>query len=732
MNDETEKEIVTKLPALLPPITASAKPVRCADCGTKNPGQRRFCGKCGSQLWDPCLQCGESNPSHEDFCGNCGVHLPAALQDKTAEFESNLQTAVTLLAQHRFSEALDLLKPVVAAVHSRLAATVDRAKSLLLQCSHEQAEWSAEIRRIEMEGPELVAAGQISLVVAEIRDVPEVLRTIKLREILGDLERRQTEIADLERVIGPSIDGPLTVELMDKAARLLELQPNHAAASRMSLALKRAAIRNAKAQAQRGNYEDAWKIVSQVPEAFRDDDFRKLRGQIGDLAYMAFDLEHAPLADKTLFEFDRRLCGYLPESASLKAVCNPLASREKQCQASPFANRRWAVSPSPPHLGAPMDFMYDFRTIGTDSCDDAALAENPGRFAVACGLALQALGLVPVAINLLPDDSWLQKVGRLLTGRRPRAAWGVEISSSGIKAVKLAFDESRGNRSTSGGRGVSIVECRIIEHRRRLMQSANDKERDSLLQETLQSFVEQKPVKGEPVVLGLPDWMVLLKTVELPPMPSEKQEAAIAHEARHLFPVRMQDVSWQHHAFAAADEEKAKKGPFTVAYLGVRTALLRELLALCQKSGMKIGAVQCDMIALYNFAQFQRSASDEDRPTVLIDLGANRLNVLASSPRHLWHRSVMFGADQINKTLVREFKLTYGQAEEWKRNPTLAPSIGKYYETLQPIYEIYVEEVLNSLAAYRKLYPAEEISRLLGCGGGMAAHDLPRYFLWRR
>jgi Tfp pilus assembly PilM family ATPase len=500
----------------------------------------------------------------------------------------------------------------------------------------------------------------------------------------------------------------------------------------MSLALKRGALRNAKSRAQSGNLEEAWKIVNQLPESFRDDDFRKFCDQVGDLAYMAFDVEHAPLADKTLFEFGRRLRGYLPESADLATLCKKLASREKQCQESPLADRRWAGSPSSQHLGAPMEFVSDFGAIATDKCADAALAENPGRFAVACGLALQGLGLAPLEINLLPDDSWLGKVGRFLAKRRQQAAWGVEISSSGIKAVKLALDENRTKRAANSGTAVSVVECRIIEHRRRLMQSTNDKERDSLLQETLQSFIEQKLVKDEPIVLGLPDWMVLLKTAELPPMPPEKREAAIAYEARHLFPVRMQDVSWQHHAFTSGDEEKAKKLPFTVAYLGVRTALLKELLSLWQKAGMKIAAVQCDMIALYNFAQFQRSATDADRPTVLIDLGANRLNVLASSSQQLWHRSVMFGADQINKALVREFKLTYSQAEEWKRNPTLAPSIGKYYETLQPVYEVYDEEILDSLAAYRKLYPAEEIARLLGCGGGMAAHDLPRYLLWRR
>ena len=72
----------------------------------------------------------------------------------------------------------------------------------------------ALVRRIEAEGPDLVAAGQIDLALARIREVPEALRTIKLRGVLEDLERRQAEIAELDRIIGPAIDGPLTVELM--------------------------------------------------------------------------------------------------------------------------------------------------------------------------------------------------------------------------------------------------------------------------------------------------------------------------------------------------------------------------------------------------------------------------------------------------------------------------------------------------------------------------------------
>lgn len=92
----------------------------------------------------------------------------------------------------------------------------------------------------------------------------------------------------------------------------------------------------------------------------------------------------------------------------------------------------------------------------------------------------------------------------------------------------------------------------------------------------------------------------------------------------------------------------------------------------------------------------------------------------------------MLGSDRINKTLVCELKLTHGQAEKWKRNPALATSAGRLYESLQPVYEDYFQETLDSLAAFQNAFPAEKIAKIIACGGGFAAHDLPRYFLWRK
>jgi Tfp pilus assembly PilM family ATPase len=726
MHEESEKEIMVKLSALMSRPASTRKIIRCADCNAKNPPQRIFCGKCGKHLWEPCLNCGESNLSLEEFCGNCGVRLQTVLQDKTAEFDAHLETADKLYREDRFHEAISILKPVATAVHSHLAERSARAKQMMHDFARAQMDWSGKIRKIEEDLPGLLAAGNVVAVIERIRRVPETLRTPELSEILQKLEGQQTEIAELCRAIAPPEGRPLTLESMHNVARLLELQPNHEAALKQAGVMKRGVMRKSKAIAQTGDFEKAWEILAKTPEVFRDDEFRVFREQIGDFAYYARDIEHHPHADSTLFEYARRLRKILPDGSPLKHSCDVLAERERERRQNPRTDRRWTpATPSP--FGAPMEFLVDFGAIRIAS--GAETVENPGRFAPACGLALQGLGVAPLSINLLPQGSWRERIGRWMSKRSARAAWGVEIGASGIKAVRLEI-----TKESAEGRAeeIALTHCRILEHRRRLMQSTNEKERDSLLEETLKAFGEQQSFGDDPLVLGLPDWMVLLKAVELPPMPESKREAAIEFESQHLFASPMRDIQWKHVRFDDSDENTSPDRPFSVSYIGVRERLLRELLERWSKSGLKAAVVQCDMAALYNFAMYSNSPGKKSCPTAYIDLGANRLNVLVASSKRIWHRSVMFGSDQINKTLVREFKLTYSQAEEWKRNPTLAPSPGKLFETLRPIYDVYVHEVLDSLDAYRKAFPEDQIAMIVGCGGGFAAHDLPRYFAWRK
>jgi class 3 adenylate cyclase len=53
--------------------------MRCANCGSENPSDRKFCGQCGTQFLALCPQCGKENVPPFRFCRECG----AALDDDT-------------------------------------------------------------------------------------------------------------------------------------------------------------------------------------------------------------------------------------------------------------------------------------------------------------------------------------------------------------------------------------------------------------------------------------------------------------------------------------------------------------------------------------------------------------------------------------------------------------------------------------------------------------------------
>jgi predicted nucleic acid-binding Zn ribbon protein len=51
--------------------------MRCSECGSDNPEDKRFCGDRGSSLGNRCPKCGADNPPGKRFCGDCGSALSA-------------------------------------------------------------------------------------------------------------------------------------------------------------------------------------------------------------------------------------------------------------------------------------------------------------------------------------------------------------------------------------------------------------------------------------------------------------------------------------------------------------------------------------------------------------------------------------------------------------------------------------------------------------------------------
>ena len=52
----------------------------CSSCQHANPGQAKFCARCGARLAHQCPRCGSQNPAESTFCIECGQRLDQPAQ----------------------------------------------------------------------------------------------------------------------------------------------------------------------------------------------------------------------------------------------------------------------------------------------------------------------------------------------------------------------------------------------------------------------------------------------------------------------------------------------------------------------------------------------------------------------------------------------------------------------------------------------------------------------------
>lgn len=703
----------------------SGSVLRCTVCGEESPAGRKFCGQCGRPLYEPCPACGVPAAIGERFCGACGTNLIGGVEERVRSLRAALEKAKLLRAEFRFAEAVELLKPFGEAHHPRLRDLAEEGTRLAEQMGEEHR--TLQMAAIQAFERAQQRAGEYDFpgAIRELAAIPAPVRGEPMREFLARIEQTHAEVERICQEVRQAGRDQSLEDLSARLNRLLKLNPRHPHALQWAERLAGRLEEVARRTAANGQYEKAVEMLQSVPEHVRTDATNQFHRRVSEIAWLWWDLKHAPIASPALKAAGSRLVQLIPDDSEAAALLQKLEHRIARADGNPWPE--WEAPPATTPLGCPVDWLRDLARIEFDPNGNRdAWNEHPGAFFIACGLALQGIGQGAVPINLLPSDagSVLNRMTRAVRKLSSRTAWGLDLGVRGLKGVKLSL------HGVEGRERVVLEQCVYVEHRKLLSHAINEIEQGSIIRETIRRFFAQGGTSaGGRVCVGVPGTHTLGRLVHLPAAKSNQLAKALPFEAQYQFPLPLDCLAWGYHALPEGPNGTGESQSFLLV-ASVRDKLLRRIDLFCD-AGVNVDVVQSDCLALGNFHAFDRgvSAQPESDPgaVLLLDVGSETSNVVVVSSGRIWFRTFHLGAETLNAQLVRRFGIGLADAERIHRDPVSLPETGAVYDVMSGVFDEWVQELRMSMAAFGRDHTDVPISRIWGLGGGFLLHGLFRH-----
>jgi len=663
--------------------------------------------------------------------------LSEVLAEQVERLEAEFREAAELEAAFRFDEAIVLLAQICKNDHPRLTEYVQRARKILARLTAQRQEQRTAMEAARTRAKQCLAAGDYDGAAQAVDTVPLPLQDEEMRRLREQIAQRRREIDVLTEELQSAVNRKRLLELPPLIERLLALKPDHAYARSVAGEVQKRFIAAAQKMLAEHRYGQALDLLNRISGWADAPEFPPLRRQAAELAWLDWDLRHAPFVDDTLKVVAERLRRSAPDNVQVGRLCQELQRRVRLAEGKPqLQPLPWAHPPKQTPLGAPVDWLTGFRRITyAESLDRSHLSQYPGRFAVACGLALAGLKQAALPINLLSGQQKgiLHRAKNLMRLQTTRSAWGIDLGAGSLKAVRLAWDGAK--------RQAVLKSVVLIEHTKVLSHTANEAEEKKLVLETLRAFLKGHQIKNDLVCVSLPGLKVLSRQIELPPVDPSKAPNLVQFEATHHFPIPLEQLAWDYqlvdafpspHSPSKTPDEK----PCQALLMAARRITTQQIVDTFQQLNLHLDLLQPDFIALHNLLAYDHLSPAGDSPpdkahTVVaaVDVGCDVTNIIVSSLHSApWFRSCGVSGHSFTRALVKEYKLSFNQAEQLKRAPESAESLSDLYQVMSPVFDELVAEVKRILADYSDSHPDRSVQHIFGLGGGFALHGLLRYF----
>jgi len=702
--------------------------INCIKCQKENPGAHRFCRGCGTALWRACSGCGVERPVDEAFCALCGTNLAERENKRVGEFAAELAEIDQLMAAHQYAEAISRLRtlltaervPCVDELRNAAAATLERATTQRDQMRTRLAGHLEATRQ-------LLETRKFEEALREISQIPVSVRNEEAQELFEAASRQAKEIATLKERLraatGVSFD-----ERMGSLAKLLERMPDDPQVQRWATQARDQIVQMAKRKLAQHQYRQAAGLLECLPATVVDATVEELSRTVAELDYLWSEMEWAPAITENVLRIVQRLTKLAAQNEPAQGKFREMTRRyQAHREKAGSASLTWADSPAETHVGLPVNPLSPRPALRYADGSRSLMEKQPERFCVATGLALQSVGQCQVTTDLMPNRNGgvLGLLRAPLLERPAKSGWGIDLSTSGLKATRIVLDNDG---------SPTVKEMVDIPHRFSLTHPEAAAIKKALLLESLKKFVAQQEVSAaDRVTVSWPAVQLFARFLRLPPAEGKKGRDMLELESRQQIPMPLDQVTRDTFTFDVP-ANASRFEPRQTLLLAARARDIDEHLSLFKQAEVPVHVIQCDAVALHNWFHFHFSDDMPDETGesraqgyLALDVGAETTNVVFSFRNALWFRSVRPGGDELLPAFSRRFKITREAAEELMRNPAKARRVSEVHNEACQVYRRLATQIEACLAEFARSSSLGTLREIVVVGGASQAPGLIRF-----
>lgn len=294
---------------------------------------------------------------------------------------------------------------------------------------------------------------------------------------------------------------------------------------------------------------------------------------------------------------------------------------------------------------------------------------------------------------------------------KAKAAWGIEIGSAAIKAIRLERD----------GSDVRVADFVVIPHPKVL--TTPDLNIEEMLRISLGAFMTQKNLEGAAVLIGVPGNDSLSRFAKLPPIAKKVVPQTVMFEAKQQIPFPLEEVEWDYHLFASDESPEYEVGIFAVL-----KEKIAQRLSLYKDLGLVPAAITLGPLAVYNCMIYDR---DLDRPgqetMAFLDIGTRSSDLVVIADGHCWVRTFPIGGHHFTEAIASAFTVPYGKADRLKAEAATHKYAKQLMHAMRPVFDDLLQEVQRSIGHFHSMRPERPITRIIGLGSTFRIPGLRKF-----